>query len=292
MDNNLEQLQVLRNEIDKIDDEIFEQLAKRTNIVLEIAKIKKALAGDDDFASAWHPAREMMILRRLLAKENSHFPKSSIFRIWRELFGALINIQKPFNMAVFMPQRGAGFLEIARDLFGSYSPFVVCGSVGQIIRELTENKASVAIIPIDDVYDATSPWWIKMLSYNEKNIKVVARLPLIGPGEGRGGGKEAYVLASMPYEETGDDRSLMVIEVPENNLSIGALKEKLTAADIEIEKFCASYMIDEKQCAYLAEVNGYFNENDPRIKKLCKNKNEFSRITLIGGYAVPLDIQS
>ncbi|MGD9637883.1 MAG: chorismate mutase [Alphaproteobacteria bacterium] len=289
MENYEEQLNNLRDEIDKIDDALHENLVKRTKIVLEIAKVKRSMPNSDR-ASAWHPAREVRILRRLLGKDSGGFPKTSIFRIWREMFGALTNLQKPFIMAVFMPQRGAGFLEIARDQFGAYSPFSVCGSVGQIIRELTENKASVGVIPIDDSYDSTSPWWIKMLP---SNIKVVARLPLIGPGEGRGGGKEAYVLAVAPHENTGDDRSLMVIEVKEEAFSIGSLKEKLKTVDIEIERICSNYTVNDKEAAYLAEVQGYISDDDPRIKKLySSNKNNFSKITIIGGYAVPLDTQA
>lgn len=291
MENYNEQLQNLRKEIDQIDDSLHEQIIKRANIVLEIAKLKKKLAETTGQAMTWHPAREITIIRRLIAKNNEAFPKTSIFRIWREMFGALINLQEPFSVGVFMPQRGAGFLEIARDQFGAYSPCTVYNSIGQVIRDVSEHIVSVGIIPIFDEQESPSPWWIKMLSAQDKKLKVVARLPLIGPGEGRGGGKEAYVIATIPNEQTGDDLSLIVIEVLEINLSTSALKEKLKKTGIQIEKIYASYMIDDKQCAYLADVKGYLAEDDPRIKKLCSEKKKnIAKITVIGGYAVPLKL--
>lgn len=283
----------LRKNIDEIDDAIHDLIMKRTEIVEEIAIAKginpEVIVGETISNLGWRPAREIEIIRRLIEKHNGKFPKASLVRIWREMFGALINVQTRFVMAVCMPERGAGYLEIARDQYGSYSPFIVCSSVGQVIREIVEKKASVGVIPIDDSGDVSNPWWVKMLS-GAMLPKVVARLPVIGPGEGRGGGREAYVIATIPNEPTGQDKSLLVLEVNSESVSIGSIKTAFEKVGIDFSKICSNYFVDEEICAYLIEANGFIDENDKRLHDLMTTDNRFTKIMLIGGYAVQINI--
>ena len=61
----MQDLKKLREEIDKIDDEILSQLSKRKSIVKEIAKIKKALG-----KPIFDGKREQQLIEKLKLKSN------------------------------------------------------------------------------------------------------------------------------------------------------------------------------------------------------------------------------
>ena len=60
----MQDLEKLREEIDKIDDEILSQLSKRKSIAKEIAKIKKAMG-----KPVFDRRREQQLIKKLKSKE-------------------------------------------------------------------------------------------------------------------------------------------------------------------------------------------------------------------------------
>ena len=79
------ELDELRREVDRIDRSILELLAARLRVVAEIAQVKGAGSGQ----LALRPAREALIMRRLVDGRAGDFPKAALLRMWRELLGAM-----------------------------------------------------------------------------------------------------------------------------------------------------------------------------------------------------------
>jgi chorismate mutase len=78
----MEEIEILRKDIDKIDDKIVDLLNMRAEIVVKIGNIKKKMGLD-----VLHPLREEEILKRV--KEKSILLKSiSIEAIWKEILKA------------------------------------------------------------------------------------------------------------------------------------------------------------------------------------------------------------
>ncbi len=86
MDNN--KLDLLRNNINSLDDKILDLLRERAEIVTEIGKQKKSHTDVVDYE------REQKILDRILESTKSKYSKDSIVRIWREIFQASTKLQE------------------------------------------------------------------------------------------------------------------------------------------------------------------------------------------------------
>ena len=86
MDNK--KLDVLRNNINLLDDKILDLLRERAEIVTEIGKQKNSYTDVVDYE------REQKVLDRILQSTKTKYSKDSIVRIWREIFQASIKLQK------------------------------------------------------------------------------------------------------------------------------------------------------------------------------------------------------
>ena len=86
MDNK--KLDVLRNNINLLDDKILDLLKERAEIVTEIGEQKKSHLEIVDYE------REQKVLDRILQSTKAKYSKDSIVRIWREIFQASTKLQE------------------------------------------------------------------------------------------------------------------------------------------------------------------------------------------------------
>lgn len=279
-----EQISDIRREIDVLDDRIHDLLMQRVTLIEQIGRLKSAagiLAGP-----VIRPGREVEIMRRLWNRHRGSMDKDVLIRIWREIISASVNIQSPLTVAVYMPERGMGNLEIARDYFGAYTSVISCRSVSLVLKGLTENEANVGIVSLND--DKHISWWYTLAQEYKRTVTVFAKLPLTGPAHGRGDGRVAYALAKIPYEASGDDRTLLVAET-DGTLSLSTLDLILKSCGIATNALCDAYTPDMMRKAYLFEVEGYLSDGDERIHAAIEKENgKITMLRIIGGHPVPL----
>jgi len=273
-------LDKLRSEIDRLDDELHNVLMKRAEVVERIGALKE---GSQQVLL--RPGREAEIVRRIVARHGGRFPKQTLIRIWRELVSGMCAIQGQVSAAVFMPERGAGYLELARDHYGSYTATTPLRSAGQVVRAVAEGSATVGILPMPD-QEAVEPWWISLMGDSADLPRIVTKLPFGGPGLGRGDGLEALVVARCSAEPTGYDRSWVGIEtVPD--VSRARLRSVLAAAGLEPTELAATQRSDDSWL-HLVEIAGPLTSDDRRISRLVERRDPVLRCVLLGGYPVPL----
>lgn len=275
-------LDKLRQEIDQIDDDIHDLLMRRTRVVEKIRSIK----GEDN--SAYHrPAREATILRRLIGRHRGNFPKTSLVRLWREIMGALVRLQGPLEVAVFAPEDHAGYWDLARDQYGASTPMTAYPTVAQVVRAVSEGAASVGVLPWPHE-SSPDPWWRHLASQDAESLRIVARLPFAGEGDGRAKGLHAVAIARMPQEHTGDDHSLLVIET-KGELSRSRFTEAMEAAGLE-PGYVGEWQVSEdpESWLYLVEIGEFVAPDDPRMERLLESpENSIVRAIQAGGYAIP-----
>src|SRR5438309_1989890 len=117
----------LRREIDEIDDEMHDLLMRRTKLVEAIGALKKS-----DGVPAIRPGREAKILRRLIARHDSKFPRALVVRIWREMLSGTTRLQVDFAVAVHVPESAPGLWDLARDHYGSFTPITAFSTASQV----------------------------------------------------------------------------------------------------------------------------------------------------------------
>ena len=84
----------LRVEIDRIDAEMHELLMKRSEIIGRLIKVKKTA----DSGSAFRPAREADMMRRLVERHRGILPLDTAESIWRVIIATFTYVQAPFKV--------------------------------------------------------------------------------------------------------------------------------------------------------------------------------------------------
>ena len=276
----------LRRQIDEIDTHLHDLLIQRSAVVAEIG----ALKGNGGAASRngfFRPGREALIIRRLVERHRGSLPRTTIVRMWRELLSATLRQQGPFAVAVFAPEASSGYWDLARDHFGSLMPATAHDKVGQVVRAVVDGPATVGVLPLPREEDR-EPWWPFLVSKDEGQPRVIARLPFGAPGNARGRAVEALAIGRVAQEETGRDCSLFAIEAT-TEISRSGLRDALAA--VSLAPTSVQLWRDRNESArwlHLIELEGFLRTTDPRFAQLASRLNGFRHLWPLGGYALPL----
>ena len=128
-------LDLLRQEIDSIDDDIHQLLIKRTELAKKIADAKGGVDG-----LAIRPSREANIHRRLKQNHRGNFPFVSLARMWREMINAFTLLQADYTICVYAPQGDMRCWEIARDQFGSLVKMIAFDNYQDAVLSAEKSK--------------------------------------------------------------------------------------------------------------------------------------------------------
>ncbi len=279
-------LAALRAELDQLDDAVHDLLMRRAAVVAHVAATKPP------GTSGLRPGREAAMLRRLLNRHAGPLPAQGIIRIWRELLAATTAMQGPFAVAVCDPRPGAAFTQAAREQFGALTPLRAHGSAAQAIADLSAGRAALAVLPLpSEAEPARDAWWTALLHKDNPRLHVVARLPFWTRRPEGAADAPAFVLAAVPPDASGGDRSLIGLEL-ERGVSRARLAAALTAAGFALETAGALpggvilRREPDADAQVLAEVGGFVTQDDPRLARLSA---ALRPPVVLGAYAIPID---
>ncbi len=268
-------LGTLRQEIDEIDEALHELIVRRTAVVGKISQHKGPQEN-----SGMRPGREAEVLRRLAARHTGPFPVGAVVRIWREMMASLTAMQGPFSIAVYAGGDDQGYWDLARDYFGSHTLVTAYSTRRDVLTQVAEGGATQGVLPFPSEHD-DPPWWGRLCTPDAPRI--VLRLPFAGAGNARGEAPVALVIARIPPEPTGNDRTLMVIETAEdvsgNAVNIMLRKAKMDASVISTH--------GRELRLHLVGARGFLDANDVGVQ-LLSARDAVDRVMLVGAYPVPL----
>ena len=294
----------LRREIDEIDTALHDLIMRRSEVGAQIGAIKnggnpgagpqgggqpaagQAGARPAEGAGFIRPGREAAILRRLVARHRGPLPAAVVVQLWRELMSALLRLQTPFAVAVYVPEQWPGYWDLARDHFGSHTPITAHDTASQVLSLVIDGAASIAVLPLPQ-QDDRDPWWRFLL--RREGPRIIARLPFGDGGNQRGPAVEALAVGRVAAEQTGQDRSFFVLETS-SEISRSALLTSLKAVSLEVDLLHVwqDDQINPTTWLHLVEVAGFVLPDDPRLARLAKRRTEILRhVWPLGGYAVP-----
>ncbi|MEZ5833542.1 MAG: chorismate mutase [Dongiaceae bacterium] len=279
------QLAALRAEIDAIDSQLHDLLMRRTELAVEVGEVKarvQPLGGTPaDGAKFIRPAREALILRRLVARHRGKLPKAVIVRMWREMISALLQVEGPFVVAVQSPKGDTALWELARDHYGSRVKITPVPSNADVLTSVARGKATVGILPMPHAGER-SPWWPQLLATGEGVPHVMGRLPFGDIGNVRDPKAQAMVIGHAPNEPTGDDRTWLVV-----SLSASRSRRAVLAAAKSLQPD-AHFALDRggKGRDWLLDVAGFAGEQEAGIAALRESLG--AEVRLLGSYAMPL----
>lgn len=269
MKNYQESLQALRREIDELDDKIISLLIAREQVVKKVGRLK--IQHDSNQHIFLKPAREAMMLRRLIEKFEGDFPAEAIADIWRNIISASTNLEGELKIAVFTPYEGRENYWLTREYFGSFANIASYQNSKQVLDELSEGKINIGIFPVPD-NDINDDWWI----YLPNHLKIFAHIPFIYPIKSSNNIR-LFAVANIITEETGMDKSLLRISTNPTFLISKAIK-MLEEQNISSRVIASHQSLKDPACQHhLIEADGYILEDGLR-----------ENIQLIGNYAIPI----
>src|SRR4030043_1916052 len=165
--NNVEKL---RKAIDKIDNEILNLLNERSNIVLEIAHIKR-----NENAKFYSPERERQILERLISLNHGPFPNETLKVIYREILSASLSLEEPLKVACLGPLATFTHLAALRH-FGSAALFVPVESIKEVFNAVESGRTGFGVVPIENSSEGVVSYTLNM--FMDYDLKVSAEVML------------------------------------------------------------------------------------------------------------------
>ncbi len=137
-------LSQLRSKIDDLDAKIIQLLNDRTQLALEVGKVKAA-AGKEIYA----PERESQIYQKIDKEAKGPLPKDSLKSIYREIMSAALAIEKPLVIAYLGPE--ATFTHLASlSKFGASVKYFSASSINQVFDEVELKHADYGVIPVEN----------------------------------------------------------------------------------------------------------------------------------------------
>lgn len=282
----------IRRDIDSIDKQLHSLLIKRADLAEEIGQIK--LRSKDRII---HPDREAALIKKILSSHKGGFARESVVAIWREIIGALSEIQyqkvqgEKIQVAISCPEGPMGYvyLELAKDYFSSIIPMKKAVSPLSVLSMVREGDATFGVLPWPEDGSGDSAWWRHMMDETSLDgLNVVARLPF-GNKESLDINPEyrALVIARLPFVASEADHSFLAMSF-ETDISRSMVVDK---AEKEGLKPVGVYncTCDQNQWNLrLLEVDGFVDNDDKRLHSLHKALGDpHARIVAIGGYPAP-----
>ena len=135
----------IRNEIDKIDQEILGLLAKRAELALEV---KKTAVGK----SKIRPERENEIIKKLAERDSGPLPKKAVKEIFAQIISSFRNemqLDRPISVAYLGPE-GTYSQQAAIELFGQSTSLCPENTIADVFRAVEAGGTDLAVVPIEN----------------------------------------------------------------------------------------------------------------------------------------------
>src|SRR5215216_6552444 len=107
-------LEVLRQEIDSIDAQVHALLMQRGDIIDRLIQVKQT----QEVGSAFRPAREADMMRRLVERHRGILPLDTVESIWRVIIATFTYVQAPYAVHADLSPGDAAVRDSARFHFG------------------------------------------------------------------------------------------------------------------------------------------------------------------------------
>jgi len=170
--SDLPSLAGLRREIDRIDEAMHRLLIERSEIIDRLIKVKKT----EEKGSAFRPAREAEMMRRLVDRHKGILPLDTVESIWRVIIATFTYVQAPFSVHADLSAGSPQMRDSARFHFGFTVPFVAHMGAAAVVAAVSDSAGDLGLVPAVATPGAGA-WW-NALEFDSAP-KIIARLPFV-----------------------------------------------------------------------------------------------------------------
>jgi chorismate mutase len=161
----------LRAEIDRIDAAMHALLMERGDIIDRLIKVKRTT----ESGSAFRPAREADMMRRLVERHRGILPLDTAESIWRVIVATFTYVQAPFRVHADLSAGEAAMRDSERFHFGFTVPLVTHVDASGVVSAVARSQGDLGLVPAAGS-SGGGAWWTAL----EGNApKIIARLPFL-----------------------------------------------------------------------------------------------------------------
>jgi len=170
MSTPLPTLADLRREIDRIDEAMHRLLMERGEIIDTLIATKKTA----ESGSAFRPAREADMMKRLVERHRGLLPLDTVESIWRVIIATFTYVQAPFSVHADLSAGEAAMRDTARFHFGFTVPFATHMGAAGVVAAIAASRGDLGLVPATG---ASGAWWTAL--EGDDAPKIIARLPFV-----------------------------------------------------------------------------------------------------------------
>ena len=146
---------------------------ERGQIIDRLIEIKAAQGSG---GSAFRPAREASMMRRIAERHRGLLPLDTVESIWRVIISTFTYMQSPYSVHVDASRGDAAMRDSARFHFGFTVPCVAHLGAKDVVSAVAQSKGDLGLLALDGGAEARA-WWVQLAA--PEAPKVIARLPFV-----------------------------------------------------------------------------------------------------------------
>lgn len=270
------QLENFRESIDAIDQQLFELILKRADIVKQVGELKDE---HDQTHVKIRPAREARQLKKIYEQfKDSPFPEASALMIWRHLINGSLMVESPLRVqTLHAPQ---ALPDYAREYFGCYADLHYAADSQTLLNRLDNNEIDIAIFPMPTM-DSRDFWWHN-LARDENKLKIFLEFPYLPTACVRDGSRAlavSKVAAEVPNEHS---HTILILEFSPDVNPLH-LKEAVPNILEQVDWRCTHKVREDVMVAFLS-VPYVLTDIDLKFNELSTAMPEHMRQLHVAGY--------
>lgn len=139
-------LNTLRLEIDRLDNELLKLLNERAAVSQKIGAAKRA---EGEVTTVFRPEREAHVLRRLQEANPGPLPNVAVSRIYHEIMSASSALQRPIKVAYLGPAGTFSEQAVVKQ-FGRSAIAVPCANFDEVFRRTESGETDFSVVPVEN----------------------------------------------------------------------------------------------------------------------------------------------
>jgi len=136
-----DELERLRQEIDRLDDRLLETLNERAKLARAIGTLK--------VGQAYRPEREAQVLSRIKEKNPGPLADETVAFIFREVMSACLALERPITVAYLGP-KGTFSETAAMKHFGLAAEGAPMPSIDEVYRAVQAGTSDFGVVPVEN----------------------------------------------------------------------------------------------------------------------------------------------
>jgi len=136
-----DEIEKLRGEIDRLDDELAALLERRASLAQKIGALKRG-------APAYRPEREAEILKTVAGKAGV-LPPERVMAVFREIISACRGLEEAIRVSYLGPE-GTFSEQAVRKHFGAAVDALAAASVDEAFRRAESGAAQFTVVPVEN----------------------------------------------------------------------------------------------------------------------------------------------